>query len=60
MQELLIAYVKSEDNLADVMTKVLPNGSKRDNPFNSRNAVGYNVIGLKVSDGILRDKEQSL
>jgi hypothetical protein len=31
MQELLIVDVKSEDHLADVMTKVLPNGAKRDN-----------------------------
>jgi hypothetical protein len=30
MQELLIAYVKSEDNLADVMKKVMTNGAKRD------------------------------
>jgi hypothetical protein len=30
MGELLIAYIKSEENLADVMTKVLPNGEKRD------------------------------
>jgi hypothetical protein len=30
MGELLIAYIKSEENLAYVMTKVLPNGEKRD------------------------------
>jgi hypothetical protein len=30
MGELLIGYNKSEENIADVMTKVLPNGSKRD------------------------------
>jgi hypothetical protein len=30
MGELLIGYIKSEENIADVMTKVLPNGAKRD------------------------------
>jgi hypothetical protein len=30
MGELLIGYVKSEENLADVLTKVLPDGKKRD------------------------------
>jgi hypothetical protein len=30
MGELLIGYIKSEENIADVMTKVLPNGEKRD------------------------------
>jgi hypothetical protein len=30
MGELLIGYVKSEENLADVLTKVLLDGTKRD------------------------------
>jgi hypothetical protein len=30
MGELLIAYVKTDENIADVMTKALPNGEKRD------------------------------
>jgi hypothetical protein len=28
--EMLIAYVKGEEKLADVLTKVLPDGKKRD------------------------------
>ena len=30
MGEILITWVRSEDNIADLMTKVLPNGEKRD------------------------------
>jgi hypothetical protein len=30
MGELLIGCIKSKENIADVMTKVLPNGAKRD------------------------------
>jgi uncharacterized protein YciU (UPF0263 family) len=30
MGEVLIGWIKSEDNIADVMTKVLSNGEKRD------------------------------
>ena len=30
MGEVLIAWIKSEENIADVMTKVLPSGEKRD------------------------------
>jgi hypothetical protein len=30
MGELLIAYIKTTENLADVLTKALPNGDKRD------------------------------
>ena len=30
MGELLITYIRSEQNIADVMTKGLPNGAKRD------------------------------
>jgi hypothetical protein len=30
MGELLIGYVKSEENLADALNKVLPYGKKRD------------------------------
>jgi hypothetical protein len=30
MKELVIAYIKSEDNIADLMTKVLGGGEKRD------------------------------
>jgi hypothetical protein len=30
MGELLIAYIKTDENIADVMTKALPNGEKRD------------------------------
>ena len=30
MGEMIIAYIKSADNIADVMTKVLPGGTLRD------------------------------
>jgi hypothetical protein len=29
MKEILICYVKTDDNLAEIMTKVLPSGEKR-------------------------------
>ena len=31
MGEILITYVNTDDNIADVMTKVLPAGARRDN-----------------------------
>jgi hypothetical protein len=30
MKEILICYVKTDDNVADIMTKVLPSGERRD------------------------------
>ena len=30
MKEMMIAYIKSDANIADLMTKVLPGGEKRD------------------------------
>ncbi len=30
MGEILIAYISTDDNVADIMTKVLPGGERRD------------------------------
>jgi hypothetical protein len=30
MKEILICYVKTDDNIANIMTKVLPSGERRD------------------------------
>ena len=44
MKEIAICYVPTDDNVADVMTKVLPSGARR-NTLVERLLVGYNRRG---------------